>query len=73
MFDSIRITSPETKYVTKEVNIKEKKAPTDESIRLLNEFQEKALRNQLCQFKLENNNLNVNWFFIETISVMIMN
>lgn len=39
----------------KTVNITEKKAPTDESIRLLNEFQDKATRNLVGAFMVESN------------------
>lgn len=40
---------------TKEVNITEKKAPTDESIRLLNEMEEKAKKNIIATIKIEEN------------------
>jgi len=48
MFDTIHNnTTSRTEYVPycKEVNVTEKRAPTDESVRLLNEFQEKAKTN----------------------------
>lgn len=38
------------------IKIKETKAPTDESIRLLNEMQEKTLENILGSIKLRDNN-----------------
>lgn len=47
MFDITNNNHSETEYVPycKEVNVTEKRAPTDESVRLLNEFQEKAKTN----------------------------
>jgi hypothetical protein len=47
MFDTIHNNTSITEYVPycKEVNVTEKRAPTDESVRLLNEFQEKAKTN----------------------------
>ena len=40
-----------------EINVTEKKAPTDESIRLLNEFQQKAFDNIVECVQLSNNEL----------------
>lgn len=45
----------ENHYHRHEVNITEKKAPTDESIRILNEFQEKALDNLIAKVEVKNN------------------
>ena len=44
--------------------ITEKRAPTDESVRLLNEFQEKARLNIVNSIKATDNNLNITgiWF-----------
>ena len=39
-----------------EINITEKRAPTDESVRLLNEMQNDALNNILCKISNEKNN-----------------
>jgi len=51
------------KYIpyTKEVNVKieEKKAPTDESVRLLNEMMEKAQKNIIGSIKIDDNLLNI--------------
>jgi hypothetical protein len=49
-----------TNYVPyeKSVNITEKKAPTDESIRLYGELQEKAFKSIIDTFKLNNNIVN---------------
>ena len=46
-----------TEYVPyeKTVTITEHKAPTDESIRLLNEFQEKALKNLIRKVEIKDN------------------
>ena len=47
-----------TQYVTKEVNVKEYKAPTDESVKLLNEMTEKSLANIVKQFSVQDNDFN---------------
>lgn len=54
MFDNY-YTQRTTEYVTKEVNVKEYKAPTDESVKLLNEMTEKSLANIVKQFSVQNN------------------
>jgi hypothetical protein len=60
MFDRYTIhRSSENKYVN--VKHTEQRAPTDESIKLLNEFQEKALDNLVSQGRIENNSLHVEW------------
>jgi len=50
----------ETKLVPfeKNVNIKEERAPTDLSIQLLNEFQEKAKENIIKSLRISDNTLN---------------
>lgn len=55
MFDSYYLQERQTEYVTKSINVTEKKAPTDESIKLLNEFSEKALENIVKRFSTSNN------------------
>lgn len=47
-----------TQYVHQNVDIREHKAPTDESIRLLNEFQEKAKQNIIATFPTQDNTIN---------------
>jgi hypothetical protein len=57
MFDNeYHIHQHDTRYVTKEIH--EHRAPTDESVKLLNEMQEKVLSNVLKKFSV-NNTLNV--------------
>ena len=51
MFDRTYITREETRCISKNINIHEYRASTDESIKLLNEFQEKALDNIICKIK----------------------
>ncbi len=60
MFDTYRIGSTSTQYVPyeKSVTVTEKRATTDESVKLLNEFQEKAKQNLVDQIKIEDNTLN---------------
>lgn len=45
----------ENHYHHHDVKVEEKKAPTDESIRLLNEMQEKALDNLISKVEVKNN------------------
>ena len=49
---------PYTKNVTSIVGITENKAPTDESIRLLNEFEEKVKKNILHKVNIKSNTLS---------------
>lgn len=58
----------------REVNITERRAPTDESVELLNEFQEKALDNIIQSFKIEDNTLKaVVVFYQSSIGAGMMN
>lgn len=58
MFDRINIQS-NTEYVPydKTVTVTEKKAPTDDSIKLLNEFEEKARKNIIAKINIDENYL----------------
>ncbi|UZS00870.1 hypothetical protein [Pseudomonas phage vB_PsaM_M1] len=58
MFDTYYTQPRDTQYVTKEVNVKEYKAPTDESVKLLNEMTEKSLANIVKQFSVQDNEFN---------------
>ena len=58
MFDSY-YTQRTTEYVTKEVNVKEYRAPTDDSVKLLNEMTEKAKENLIKSFSTTNNTLQM--------------
>jgi hypothetical protein len=57
LFSTTHIHQSRTEHVPycKEVNITEKKAPTDESVRLLNNMQDKAQRNIIATIKIEEN------------------
>lgn len=44
------------------VDVHEHRAPTDESIKLLNEMQEKILKNIVAQFKVDNNDYSYEIF-----------
>jgi len=50
------------------VNTTEKRAPTDDSIRLAKEYQEKAKDNLIAQYELENNILKAKWWVFENPS-----
>ena len=54
MFNTTIIKAGKTEYVPYEKTVTEIKAPTDDSIRLLNEFKEEALKNTLLLIKVEN-------------------
>lgn len=56
MFDTY-VQRHTTKYVDRNITVKEYKAPTDESVKLLNEMTEKALNNIVKTFSTSNNTL----------------
>ena len=64
MLDSYHLSAV-TQRVTDNVNVREYKAPTDESVKLLNESTEKALKNLVKSFSTSNNTLQVTWAFYE--------
>lgn len=49
---------------TKNVNVVEKKAPTDDSVRLFNEIQEKAVESLINRIKIEDNYLRASAIFL---------
>src|SRR4051812_2071854 len=59
LFKSTHIHNHKTEHVpyVKEVKITEHKAPTDESVKLLNEMQEKAKKNIIATIHIEQNYL----------------
>lgn len=48
-----------TEYVTKEINVTEKRAPTDESVALLSEMEEAARSKLFDAFVIEDNTVNM--------------
>lgn len=56
MFDTY-VQRHTTEYVDRNITVKEYKAPTDESVKLLNEITEKALNNIVKTFSTSNNTL----------------
>jgi len=51
------------------INVTEKRAPTDESVKLLNEFQKEALENLICKISNdENNTFKWEGFFFRTFN-----
>lgn len=56
MFDTY-VQRHTTEYVDRNITVKEYKAPTDESVKLLNEMTEKALNNIVKTFSTSNNTL----------------
>jgi hypothetical protein len=61
MLDRYEIHEKEYVPFCKEVRVEEHRAPTDESIKLLNEMQDSALKNILARGFTENNVLKANW------------
>lgn len=58
MFDRIIHNPVQTEYVTKTVNVTENRAPTDESVRLLKELEEKALEKFIGRVIVNDNTVN---------------
>lgn len=58
MFDT-HIYENKTQYVDRNVTVKEYRAPTDESVKLLNEMTDKALNNIVQSFSTTNNCLQM--------------
>jgi len=59
MFDKYYMREGNSTHTHKHnVNVQENKAPTDESIKILNEMQEKARMNLIKHFEIEDNSLN---------------
>jgi|AntAceMinimDraft_18_1070375.scaffolds.fasta_scaffold84314_2 hypothetical protein len=57
MFNKTVVVNHETEHVPYVKTVVEKKAPTDESIRLLNEFQDKAELNVVRRISLDDNSV----------------
>jgi hypothetical protein len=60
MFDDIFNRTDKSTHVhfPENINVHEHKAPTDESVRLLNEMQEKAVKNIIAAIRVEDNTVN---------------
>lgn len=67
LFGTTVINREETKYVPydKNVTINERRAPTDDSVRLLKEIQDKAVENIISSFVIKSNHLNAACLFFE--------
>lgn len=55
MFDKISVVRSETEYVPYAKTVNVNRAPTDDSIRLLNELQEKATKNIIDRISVQDN------------------
>ncbi len=64
MFDKFVVADGRNQSMYVSGTIDEHRAPTDESVRLLNEMQEKAMKNILSTVNLNNNILNIAGIFI---------
>jgi hypothetical protein len=62
VFDKLNIVQPVREYVpyAKTVTVQEHRAPTDDSIRIYKEMEEKANKNILCSIEIRDNILNIN-------------
>lgn len=58
MFDTY-VNRHTTEYVDRNITVKEYRAPTDESVKLLNEMTDKALKNIVNTFSTTNNTLQL--------------
>lgn len=56
MFDT-HVYRHTTEYVDRNITVNEHRAPTDESVKILNEMTEKALKNIVSNFSTTNNTL----------------
>jgi len=68
MFDRTFISAPkETTYVDHNVTITEKRAPTDESVKLLAEMERAAENKVIGHGEIKNNTLAAEWFISEDL------
>lgn len=68
MFDRTFISAPkETTYVDHNVTITEKRAPTDESVKLLAEMERAAENKVIGHGEIKNNTLSAEWFVSEDL------
>lgn len=66
MFDDIRIYTPsQPTYVSKQIAVTEHRAPTDESVKLLNEMTQKALENITRRLITADNHLHISAFLYD--------
>lgn len=66
MFDTYRRNvRPGPTNMSARINVEEKRAATDESIRLLNEMQEQARLNLIKQYTITDNNINGNVYYFK--------
>lgn len=59
MFNKTIVNHPRDNYIPYDKTIIEKKAPTDESIRLLNEFQKESSLNIIRHVSVKDNSFNI--------------
>lgn len=61
MFNRTVVMSPYPQRITSETTVTERRAPTDESVRLLREMEAQALKNVISVCELHNNTINATW------------
>lgn len=64
MFDTYQV-GPRSIHASVSETRNEHRAPTDESVRLLREMEQKALESVVGAFRIENNTLSVSWHVIQ--------
>lgn len=70
MFNTTIIQQKGKEYIPYEKTVIEKKAPTDESIKLLNEFKEEALKDTMLVFTLKNTSFEAAFRYVEFSQTM---
>lgn len=73
MFDRTVINMrPTTEYVDRHVTITEKRAPTEQSVRLLNEMEQAAEDRLICRGEIRNNTLAAQWSVFQDFASAMM-
>lgn len=67
MFDATIVKQNRTEYIPYEKTVTEIKAPTDDSIKLLNEFKTKALEDTMLLFEVKNTEFHFVGRYIEHV------
>ena len=73
MFDRIVMHAPQrTEYVDRNITITEKRAPTDQSVKLLSEMETAAEDRLVCRGEIRNNTMSVQWNVFQDIASAMM-
>jgi len=73
MFDKTIVHSPSrTEYVDRNITITEKRAPTDQSVKLLSEMELAAENKLICRGEIRNNTLSAQWNIFQDVASAMM-